>query len=116
MPVPRSTEVKGDGVGEPHPIMPNHATAPALQDRQGGVCAEAGPEKQLLICCVGSTLPPPDTCRVPLPLLGVNPPAGPPESRVSWESGAGEKEHKADCVPVSFYLFIFCFFFSFLFF
>lgn len=115
MPVPRSTEVKGDGVGEPHPIMPDRVTAPALQDRQGGVCAEAGPEKQLLICCAGSTLPPPDTCRVPCPCLGSALQRG--SRRVECPGKVGQAR-KNTRLTASQFLFIYLFFvfFSFFFF
>ena len=115
MPVPRSAEVKGDAAGEPHPITLFRTGRAGSVQRQGsreaaGVLQGPPPPRPRSFAVWAPHSLHPTPHRIPPPLLGVNPPAGQPESHTSWESGAGEKEHKANCVPVSFYLF-FCFFF-----
>lgn len=95
-------------------MWPDHVTGPALQDRQGGVCAEAGPEKQLLICCGLHTPSTRHLPRSPAPAWGQPPSGAARESRVLGKSGACRKNTR---LTASQFLFIYLFivFFSFFF-
>ena len=118
MPVPRSAEVKGDVAGEPHPItLFRTGGAGSVQRRGSGEAAGVlqGPPPNPTHLLRGLHTPYTRHPTVfPHPCLGSTLQRG-SQSHMSWESGAGEKEYKANCVPVSFYLFCFFFFLSFFF-
>ena len=117
MPVPRSAEVKGDVAGEPHPItLFRTGGAGSVQRRGSGEAAGVlqGPPPTPLICCVGSTLPLPDTppCS-PAPAWG-QPSSG--AARVTCPGKVGQARKNTRLTASQFLFIYFGFFFFFLFF